>query len=165
MSHATKIRSQYDVDQQITIDAAPEVVWRWVAEDTDLERSWRNIDGRGIQSLERLDDGDLDVGSRFRGTVNMGTGDDQAYVNEVTALEPARHIAWKTIESDGALSGRGEYDLAPVDGGTSFRIKLDYPPKSLLGRLQRPIVRLLGGWFISKMLEKLKRSIEASSDA
>ena len=158
-------RSKYDIDQQITIDAAAEAVWKWVATDTDLELSWRNIDGRGVQSLERLDDGELEVGSRFRGTVQMGAGEPKVYVNEVTAVTPHRHIAWKTIESDGALSGLGEYDVEPIGGGTRFRIKLDYPPKSLLGRIQRPIVRLVGGRFISKMLEKLKRSVEAGAQA
>lgn len=153
----------YDIEHSILIDAPPEEVWRWVAEDVDLERSWRNLDGRGVQSLERLDDGPIEVGSRFRGTVKMGAGEPQAYTNVVTQIVDQRSIAWETTEAEGHLSGRGNYELESVDGKTRFHIRLDYPPQTFVGKLQRPIVRLLGGRFVGNMVRKLKESIEAGA--
>lgn len=151
----------YDIEHSILIEAPPEEVWRWVAEDVDLERSWRNIDGRGVQRLERVDEGPVEVGSRFRGTVKMGGGEPQAYTNVVTEIVSRRFIAWETTEAEGHLSGRGNYELESVDGKTRFHIRLDYPPQTIIGRLQRPIVRLVGGRFIENMVRKLKKSIEA----
>lgn len=39
-------------------------------------------------------------------------------------------------------------------------IQLDYPPRTLLGHLQRPIAKLVGRPMIGRMLAKLKRLIE-----
>ncbi|MDX1622169.1 MAG: hypothetical protein R3320_14325, partial [Nitriliruptorales bacterium] len=65
----------YDIDQEIVIDRPPEDVWRWTVENTDLEAQWRNLDGRGIQEVSRLDDGPLEAGSRFWGSVKIGPGE------------------------------------------------------------------------------------------
>lgn len=151
----------YDVEAAVTIAAPADRVWLWTVEDVDRERSWRNIDGKGVQTLERLDAGPLDVGSRFRGTVKVGPGAPQAYVNVVTQLEPGRSISWETTEAEGALLGRGTYAMVPVDGGTRFEIFLDYPPRTFVGRLQRPVVRLVSRrWVIPRMLDRLRTLVE-----
>ena len=135
-------------------------------EDPSREQRWRNLDGSGVQELERLgDDGDVRVGSRFRGTVKVGPGAPQAYENEVTELEHQRRISWETVEAEGALGGYGTYELEPVDGGTRFHIRLAYPPRTWLGHLQRPLVRLLGRRMIARMIEKLKRLVEEEVEA
>lgn len=153
----------HDIEDSVVISASVDEVWRWTVEDVDLERSWRNLDGSGVQTLRQLDDGPVQVGSRFRGTVKVGPGKPQAYVNEVTELEERRRVSWRTVEADGPLLGAGAYELTPVDGGTRFDVELDYPPRTWVGRLQRPIVRLVGARFIGRALQKLKQSIESKS--
>lgn len=150
----------YDIEQTIDIAAAPEKVWLWVAGDVDRESTWRNVDGRGVQTLEHLDDGPVGVGSRFRGTVKVGPGKPQAYVNVVNEMIPARFIAWETTEAEGPLLGLGNYELEPTDEGTRFHLRLDYPPRTFLGRLQRPVVRVVGGRFMTRALEQLKTAVE-----
>ena len=156
----------HDIEDEIVIDRPARDVWRWTVEDPERERQWRNLDGTGVQELERLDDGPVEVGSRFRGTVKVGPGAPQAYTNVVTELEEHRLVAWETTEAEGALGGRGSYRLAPLDGGdrTRFSIELDYPPQSFLGTLQRPVVRLLGRPMIARMIAKLKRLVEAEAE-
>ncbi|MDX1659347.1 MAG: SRPBCC family protein [Nitriliruptorales bacterium] len=157
----------FDIEDEIVIDRPPEDVWRWTVEDPEREQQWRNLDGTGVQELQRLDDGPVTVGSRFWGTVKVGPGNPQAYTNEVTELEEHRRISWETIEAEGALGGRGTYELTPLDDGrrTRFVIRLDYPPRTFLGRLQRPIVRLAGRPMIAKMIAKLKRLVESDTAA
>lgn len=156
----------YDVEDEVVIGAPPATVWHWTVEDVDREQSWRNLDGTGVQSLERVDDGPLAVGSRFRGTVKIGPGAPQAYTNVVTELDDHRRISWETTDADGPLLGFGSYVLTPADGGTRFQIKLAYPARTWVGRLQRPIVRFLGArLFIPRMLDKLKTLIEQEQGA
>ena len=154
----------YDIDQSIEISAPPEKVWEWTVADTEKEARWRNLKGNGVQRVDRLDDGKAEVGSRFRGTVKIGPGEPQAYTNVVTDLEEHRRIAWKTEEADGPLLGHGEYVLTPTESGTRFDIRLAYPPRTFVGRIQKPIVKLIGrNYFIPRMLEKLKRLVEADA--
>lgn len=154
----------YDVEASVTIAAEPDRVWLWTVEDVDRERMWRNLGGKGVQTLERLDDGHLEVGSRFRGTVKVGPGAPQEYVNVVTEVEAGTSISWETVDADGPLLGRGTYTMFPVDGGTRFEILLDYPPRTWIGRLQRPLVRFLGGRvLIPRMLARLKELVEADA--
>lgn len=156
---------RYDIEDEIVIDRPPEEVWRWTVADPERERRWRNLDGTGVQELQRLDSGPVAVGSRFRGTVKVGPGKPEAYVNEITECREHRLVSWETVEADGALGGRGNYRLTPLDGGerTRFTIQLDYPPQNFLGRLQRPVVRLLGRPMISRMIAKLKRLVESDA--
>lgn len=156
----------HEIEDSVVIEAAPETLWRWTVEDVELERSWRNINGTGVQTLERLDgEGPVEVGSRFRGTVKIGPGKPQAYVNEVTELEPGRRIAWKTVEAEGPLLGHGSYEMTPVEGGTRFDIGLDYPPRTWVGRLQRPAVLLVGGRIAPRLLARLKELVESERPA
>lgn len=156
----------YDVEDQIAIDAPPARVWQWTVEDVDRERTWRNLNGMGVQSLERVDDGPLAVGSRFHGTVKVGPGAPQSYTNVVTELDEHRRISWETTDADGPLLGFGSYVLTPNGDGTRFEIKLGYPPRTWLGRIQRPIVRLIGGRvMIPRMLDRLKTLVEQEQRA
>ncbi|MDX1690280.1 MAG: SRPBCC family protein [Acidimicrobiia bacterium] len=156
----------YDIDQRIFIDAPPERVWTWVVEDVERERRWRNIDGTGVLTLEKLDDGPVKEGTRFHGTVKAGPGKPQAYTNVVTELDDHRRIAWETTDAEGPTLGHGVYELTPESGGTRFRIRLAYPARTFVGRIMRPIMRFMGGrFFIPKMLEKLKRLVEADLDS
>lgn len=150
----------HDIEDSIVIQAPPELVWRWAAGDPERERQWRNLDGKGVQTLERLDDGELGVGSEFRGTVKVGPGKPQAYVNEITELEVNRRIAWRTIDADGSLGGVGSYELTPMGDSTRFDIRLDYPVRRFTGHLLRPIVKIVGRRFIRRSLQKLKASVE-----
>ena len=150
----------YDIEDEVFIDAAPERVWQWVAADVERERRWRNLDGTGVQTLEQLDDGPVRVGTRFSGTVKIGPGDPQGYTNVVTDLEEHRLIAWETTDAEGPTLGYGVYELVPESGGTRFHIRLAYPPRTFLGRLMRPMIRLFGGRMIARMVQKLKRLVE-----
>lgn len=155
----------HDVEESVLVNVAPADVWRWTVEDVELERSWRNLDGSGVQTLERLDEGPVQVGSRFRGTVKIGPGRPQGYLNEVTELEEGRRIAWRTVEADGPLLGSGAYELTPEGGRTRFKVDLDYPPRTWIGRLQRPIVRAVASRFVRRAVSKLKEGVESEASS
>ena len=63
----------YDIVHTVDIAAAPDAVRRWTVVEPNLERSGRNLDGKGVQTLERLDEGPVRVGTRFRGTVKTSS--------------------------------------------------------------------------------------------
>lgn len=154
---------QYDVERTVWIDAPTEKVWRWIAH-IDRELQWRNVDGTGLRGLERLDEGPLSVGSRFRGVVKVGPGTPEAYVNEITELDPGRRIGWRTVEAEGHLLGVGSYEVVPEGTGSRFRIRIGYPPRTFVGRLQRPVARLVGGRYLGRAVHRLKTLVEADDD-
>lgn len=150
----------HDIEEHVVIAAPPEQVWRWTVEDVERERRWRNLDGTGVQTLRRVDEGPLGVGARYHGTVKVGPGPPQSYDNVLTDLEPLRWVAWETVDAEGPLLGRGVYELTPVEEGTRFDVWLDYPPRTFVGRLQRPVVRVVGGRFVRRALQQLRELVE-----
>lgn len=64
--------------------------------------------------MRRLDEGQLKAGSRFE--VTFGMGPLKATVGlEVTAVDPARRLAWKSYS--GPIGWQGEYVLEPEGSG------------------------------------------------
>lgn len=114
----------HDIEGHVVINRPPADVWRWTVATPELEQQWRNLDGSGVQELELVGERPVREGSRFRGTVKMGWGRPQGYVNEVTALEEHREVSWRTIDAEGPLGGAGTYRLVPLDDGTRTRFEI-----------------------------------------
>ena len=143
-----------------TIDAPPEEVWPWLV-DAERELAWR---GPRITELEQLDDGPVVPGTRFRGSAEV-LGSTDTWVNEVTEVEHARLLAWRTVVSTAPAWAPGRYELEPTDDGarTRMTIHIEYVPRTLVGRLVLPVfARVMPPRIIDGFLEQLRGCIEES---
>lgn len=139
------------VRRSVLIDRQVEELWPLVT-DLDDEQRWR---APWVRALEQLDDGPLGVGTRIHGTTRIG-GSTETYVNEVSEYAPPRRYAWEGVEASGPVVGAGVYELEPApDGRTWVTIENTYRATSLIGRLQLPVVRLVAGRIIDRMLSQL----------
>lgn len=149
------------VRKHTTVDRPIEQVWPLVAE-LDGELRWR---APWVVSLEHLDDGPVGPGSRIRGTTRIA-GSSETYVNEVTELSPPRRYAWRGVEVSGAVTGRGAYELEPLEGGrTRVTLDLTYEPVSFVGRLQLPLVGLVAARIVGKMVGQLRHVAGGAGEA
>ena len=99
------------------LDAAVQEVWDFVTSND----SWREP---FIQNVVPLDNEDLDVGKRYQNEASFGPFSFRV-VNQITALQPPRHMAWTDISQRGPIrTAEGSYDLEPTDGGTEFTLSL-----------------------------------------
>ena len=102
--------------------------------------------------------GPIQVGSRRRATVRrIGGGTTQNEI-EVTALEPERSIAVRSVEAPVPFSS--SWTFTPVDGGTRVDWHWDFEMKGWL----RPFDGLLGPIFrrtFRRDLDRLKSMMEA----
>jgi carbon monoxide dehydrogenase subunit G len=142
-----------------TIAAPPERVF---AAMTDLEgaAAWMH----GLVRLERLTDGPIAVGSRWRETRRI-LGREGSEVFEVTGMEPGRSLDLYVDGTRGS-SRRGEYRFRHVvePSGTGTRLRID-GEISGMGLAARVLAPLLRGQFqkaIAKDLAGLKRHLEAA---
>lgn len=146
------------VRRSVLIAAAPQNIWPWLA-DVERELRWR---APQVVELERLDDGQLRPGSRFRrGAAVMGRRD--TWVNEMTAIDAPKRMSWQMVETTAPAWGHGSYELEEVDEGTRMTIQMDYESRNLLGRLLVPaFAGLVAPRVIDGFLRQLKSLVEAS---
>ncbi|MFP3906907.1 MAG: SRPBCC family protein [Acidimicrobiales bacterium] len=145
------------IRRSILIDATPEQVWEWLV-DAQRELRWRSPQ---VVELERLDDGPLTVGSRFRGgAAVMGRRD--TWINEMTAVDPPKQMSWRMVETTAPAWGPGSYQLAEEADGTRMTIEIDYQPRKPIGRILVPVfTTLVAPRVIDGFLEQLKNIVEA----
>lgn len=144
------------VRRSTTIVAPPEQVWPWLV-DAERELAWR---GPRITELEQLDDGPVQPGSRFRGSAEV-MGSTDTWVNEITDVDEARLLAWRTLETTAPAWAPGRYELAPFGGSTRMTIHIDYEPRTLVGRLVLPVfARVMPPRIIDGFLEQLRVCVE-----
>lgn len=143
------------IEESIVINRSPDDVFAFLAvRDNDpvwmsavLESEW--LDGAGPVAL----------GRRGRMAMKM-FGRRIEYVDEVTAYEPGRQIAHRTIE--------GPFDLntaclcEPADGGC--RVTVVAEADRMVGRILDPLVASLIRRGFSADLSKLKAILEADAD-
>jgi hypothetical protein len=83
------------------------------------------------------------------------------YVNELTAYEPPRRVAWKAISSAGWLIGSsGSYTLEDENGRTRFTHEITFEPNSFAGKLVMPVVRGSGSSMVMPIVKQLKAALE-----
>jgi uncharacterized protein YndB with AHSA1/START domain len=140
------------MSEQVHIDRPPAEVWPHVS-DLDEELRWRSP-----EVVELSADGDpLTPGARVEGTTRA-FGQTETYVNEVTAVDPPRRLAWRGLEASGGLIGSaGSYELEPHADGTRFRLDMRYEPQDFWGRVQAPllgvVLRRVGRRFVRQLKE------------
>lgn len=144
------------VSRTIEIDATPEAVWEFI-EDPDKELQWR---GPEVVELERLGEGPIQAGTRYRGKLKiMGVTD--RYTNELTEYNPPQRTAWNYVDSTGLMAGDGYYELTRThEGRTRFEITLEYHPMNFIGWLSQPLIPLLVGPVLQRFAERLKELSE-----
>lgn len=120
------------VEDRIEIDAPASRVWQLTI---DIE-GWPAFTPT-INRVERLDSGELRVGSRAR----LDQPDQPARVWTVTELEPGRRFVWSAPFL--AWSMTASHELVPTDTGTAnvLRLDLDGPLARLVGALLRRPLR------------------------
>ncbi|MCF3131653.1 SRPBCC family protein [Streptomyces olivochromogenes] len=125
--------------EEITVDCTPEDVWAYVIDPSHLPE-WQ----LGTVSAEKLDEGDLGLGSLLRVIRHVGTH-EVPMTMEVTEYEPP-HI-WGMRGIDGPVRGLVRGEITPIDGGRRARVSMDLDfeghgfGKVLLPLLVRPQAR------------------------
>lgn len=91
----------------VSVARSPDDVFPYLIEPAK-QALWSDV------PMRRLDEGQLKAGSRFE--VTFGMGPLKATVGlEVTAVDPARRLAWKSYS--GPIGWQGEYVLEPEGSG------------------------------------------------
>lgn len=145
----------FHMTEEIQIGRPPADVWEHVSR-LDEELRWRKPYVIGLTA-----DGDPRArGTRIEGTTRA-LGQTETYVNEVTDVDAPHRLAWRGLEASGALMGtRGSYELESHDGGTRFRLNMEYTPQGLMGRLQEPFLGLVLRRIGRRFLHQLKSMSE-----
>ena len=122
----------------------------------DLGRTphWRQY----VTSLERLDSGPLEAGSRIRATMDL-MGEATSYELEVLACE--RPSLWRHRSNETDFTGHIEYRFEPEGSGTRVTMSCVARPISLYGWLALPLMWLARGKSYKEQLPALKRAAEA----
>ncbi len=107
--------------------------------------------------------GPIGPGTRFAGTTRI-LGLTGTYTTEVTAFEPCVRYAWRGIGASGPVMGvMGSYELAEAEGGTRFRLTLEYTATSLLGALLLPGLRFVAGMVLRRFVRQLDELVTGAA--
>jgi len=136
----------------VRIDRPPDEVWRHLL-DPGRIATWMP----DVIRLEKVTEGALGVGARYRETRRIGR-QEHTQTLEVTAYEEGRRYA-VTAEARG-LRGTYTYALAPEDGGTRVDLAATLSGRGLM-RLLAPFVARLMRRQVRDRLDRLKRAVEA----
>ena len=140
----------------VVINRPVEAVWAYV-NDHSNDPVWRRP---SLKSLKQVGDRP-GVGTRYEGVIALGPI-RSPYVNELTAYEPPRRLAWKAISSAGWLIGSaGSYTLDDENGRTRFTHEITLEPNNFAGKLVMPLVGATGtGLTIMPLMKQLKAALE-----
>ena len=120
-----------------SVNAPAEVVF---AVATDLDRWAENIGG--ITKIERLTEGPVGVGTRFRETRVMFKKEATEEM-EFTAFEPNRRYQL-SAESCGC-SYVTDFRFVPSDAGTRVEMEMNTKPLTFFAKLMSPLGKLMAG--------------------
>jgi uncharacterized membrane protein len=124
----------------------------------ELYQFWRNFENlptimTHLVSVQKTDD----RRSHWVAKAPSIAGGQVEWDAEITADEPNRRIAWRSLEgSQIDHSGAVEFTAAPGDRGTMVRVTLDYVTPA--GQIGRWIVKLLGEAPERQIKEDLRRA-------
>jgi uncharacterized membrane protein len=120
------------VTRSAEVSAAPNSIFEYLREGEHVGEWLPDV----LRS-ERLTDGPVQAGSRFRYVFRV-LGRSFEIVNEITDLDPARRIGFRAVTGVG---NRGQFDLVDLDHGLRTRVTLwltfDLPggPVGLMARV------------------------------
>ncbi len=150
-------RAGMRLEEQITIDAAPEEVWELLADPADIPRFVPAITRFERQDGKSEDD-EPGVGARYSMLMHVGSADVGGLI-EIVEYDEGRDIAWTSITG---IDQRGRWRIREAsDGRTRVSLRLSYgSPGGLVGavtdRLSAPQVR----GHLKTGLEHLKAQLE-----
>lgn len=140
----------------VVINRPVQAVWAYL-DDHSNEPEWRRP---SLKKLEQVGKGPTGVGTRYEGVLAIGPL-KFPYVNELTAYEPPRKLAWKAISSAGWIIGSsGSYTLDDEGGRTRFTHEITLEPNSFAGRLVMPLVGASGSSMVMPLVKQLKQALE-----
>ncbi len=130
----------------------------------DVFALFRDIDqyndpeGSPVPILDKITDGPVGVGTRYREVVRMMPGVTMTILSEVTDYEPERYLAsdWHSNVMEGHLA----YAFEPVERGTRVVQKMSLNPKRIL-RVFSPLIKVLFFRAAGRRLEEIKALLEA----
>jgi uncharacterized protein YndB with AHSA1/START domain len=130
----------------------------------DVFALFRDIDqynehkGSPVPILDKITDGPVEVGTRYREVVRMMPGVTMTILSEVTGYEPERYLAsnWHSSVMEGDLA----YTFDPVAGGTRVIQKMSLNPKGIL-RVFSPLIKAMFSRTAGRRLEEIKALLEA----
>ena len=114
---------------------------------TDLESAPDRI--QGIDSLEVLTDGPMQVGTEFRETRTM-FGKEATETMTITDFEQDR--GYSTFAESCGAQYRASYTFEDVDGGTLVRFTFDGKPVTFMGKIMSPVMGLVFGRMMKRLL-------------
>ncbi len=125
---------------------------------------YNEFDGSPVPVLDKITDGPVGVGTRYREVVRMMPGIGvmpgvtMTILSEVTGYEPERYLAsdWHS----NVMAGRLAYAFEPVDGGTRVVQKMTLEPKGVL-RVFSPLIKAMFSRAASRRLVGIKALLEA----
>jgi uncharacterized protein YndB with AHSA1/START domain len=124
-------KAQYDV----LIGRSPQDVFDYITR-VETYAEWQRKGG--IQKVDRLTDGPIAVGSRFRMDRSMG-GRTASIDCTVSAFEPGRRFDFTSLDTSG-FRGVFSTTLTPEGAGTRLNWDVAMQPPNLLYRLLDPMI-------------------------
>ena len=125
---------------------------------------YNEFEGSPVPVLDKVTDGPVRVGTRYREVVRMMPGIRMMHsvtmtiLSEVTGYEPERYLAsdWHSNVMEGNLA----YTFEPVDGGTRIVQKMTLKPKGIL-RVFSPLIKVMFSRAAGQRLRGIKALLEA----
>ena len=139
---------------EFDVETSPETVFAYL-EDFTNGPDW----DPGIADAERLDEGEIGVGSRF-GLDLLVVGQTQRWVYEVEEHEPTSRITFATRTSRATGMDRIRIDARP-DGGSHVRWEASFEFTGTVGSLVDPVFGLLFHRIASRAVSGLRPALAA----
>lgn len=130
----------------------------------DVFALFRDIDqynehkGSPVPILDKITDGPVEVGTRYREVVRMMPGVMMTIYTEITDYKPERYLAMRWCSN--VMEGDLAYTFDPVGGGTRVIQKMSLNPKGIL-RVLSPLIRAMFSRTAGRRLEEIKALLEA----
>jgi uncharacterized protein YndB with AHSA1/START domain len=141
-----------DFTIETEIDRPPATVFAYISDPEKLP-TWQT----NTVSVEQLDDGPLDLGTRLREVHRGPRGKEIPSLVEVSEFEPNRVFALHTVE--GPLSIDGWISLEPSGEKTRMAFRVHGQPGGAM-RLAQPVLRIALGRQFKQHCATLKRVLE-----
>jgi hypothetical protein len=133
----------------VSIDAPADVVW---ALTTDVA-GWPRLSST-MQSVQRLDEGPLRVGSSAR----IKQPGRRVAVWTVTRLEPGSEFSWHTVRRGRTITGTHRVTAEGVGCRNTLEIEMDGPFAPMLGLVMRYALRTENAGFTAEAQRRSART-------
>ncbi len=142
--------SRVRITRAISIDAPPETVWPWLAQ---------NGRGAGWYSHDRLDNGGRASAQHIVPWIPEPAVGDAAAIGYLRHLEPGREIVWWAPEDPlfgGQTWSAWQYRVVPEGDGSRLLMRVDMAAAGATGRLVLLVVPLIDSIMALRQLRTLK---------